>query len=249
MPNKTTPNHTPAGHADPRKRPALQAPPVSNPSLRGLSLTLLASACVLAATLVPSAANGATQEDHTQFSVIAGSLSFSPTPALPTLSSVTLNGQAQTTGTSMTSFGVADATGSCAGWNVTVEGQGGTGKSATFALYCAKTKCGSESEGYVSGGQPLPADSLTLSNGSGSFAGQDGTIGTAPTLQCSTSCAVDSPTPVKIASAATNAGMGTWQASGFGAGSLVLSTPSTLKVPPNEEIYRVNLLWTLSTGP
>ena len=43
--------------------------------------------------------------------------------------------------------------------------------------------------------------------------------------------------------------MGTWLTSGFGASSLALSTPTTIKALPNEEVYRVNVLWTLSTGP
>jgi hypothetical protein len=211
--------------------------------------TLIAAAAVLAMALTASTAFATTQEDHTQFSVTAGSLSFSTVPAMPTLSSVTLNGQAQTTTTTMTNFGVADATGSGSGWDVTVEGQPGTGKSAVFAQYCPKTKCGSESEGYISGGRMLSADSLMLNSTGASFTGLNGSTGTAPTLQCSTPCDVDNGSAVKIVSAAVNAGMGTWQTTGFSATSLALSTPSTLKVLPSEEVYRVNLLWTLSTGP
>jgi len=54
---------------------------------------------------------------------------------------------------------------------------------------------------------------------------------------------------VKIVSAAEKAGMGTFLTSGWSGTSLALDTPSTLKLRPNEEVYRVNLLWTLSTGP
>ncbi|HEX3910554.1 MAG TPA: WxL domain-containing protein [Solirubrobacteraceae bacterium] len=197
----------------------------------------------------PNLALAATQEDHTQFSVLAGSLAFSSAPALPALGAVTLSGQAQTTSSTMTSFGVADATGSGSGWNVAVEGQSGTGKSAVFAQYCGKAKCGTDSEGFVASGRTLAADSLMLNSTGASFAAQSGTTGTAPTLQCSASCNVDNPDAVKVASAASSAGMGTWLASGFSATSLALSTPSTLKVLPSEEVYRVNLLWTLSTGP
>src|ERR1019366_5087298 len=96
----------------------------------------------------------------TQFSVTAGSLSFSAAPGLPTLGAVTLNGAAQTTNSTMTNLGVADAT-------------------------------GSGSEGYVSGGQTLAANSLTLNSTGASFAAQSGTTGTAPALQCSTACNVD----------------------------------------------------------
>jgi hypothetical protein len=197
----------------------------------------------------PAASRAATQEDHTQFSIAAGSLAFSLAPALPTLGSVTLNGQAQTTNTTMTNFGVEDSTGTGSGWNVTVEGQSGTGKSAVFAQYCPKAKCGGESEGYIGGGATLPADSLTLNSTGASFSGQNGSTGAAPTLQCSSPCNVDHASGVKIASAAVNAGMGTWLTGGFGGTSLTLSTPSSLKTLPSEEIYRVNLLWTLGTGP
>jgi hypothetical protein len=215
--------------------------------LRMLTVTALLTLALVA--IASRAALAATAEDHTQFSVTAGSLSFSTAPALPTLGAVTLNGQAQTTNGTMTNFGVADATGSGSGWNVTVEGQSGTGKSAVFAQYCGKASCGGDSEGYVAGGRTLAANSLTLNSTGASFAAQSGTSGTAPAPQCSASCNVDSATPVKVASAASSAGMGTWATTGFSGSSLALSTPSTLKVLPSEEVYRLNLLWTLSTGP
>jgi hypothetical protein len=201
------------------------------------------------AALTPSIASAATAEDKTQFSVTAGSLSFSTTPAMPTLNSITLNGSAQTTNTTMTNFGADDATGSGSGWNITVAGQAGAGKSAVFKQYCPTATCGAEPEGYVTGGATLAANSLTLNSTGASFAAQSGTTGTAPTLQCSTACNVDSATAVKIASAALTAGMGTWLTTGFSATSLPLATPSTLKALSNGEVYRVNLLWTLGTGP
>jgi hypothetical protein len=206
-------------------------------------------ACALAA-FVPAGAFGATTENTTQFSVTAGALTFSTAPAMPALSSITLNGSAQTTTTTMTNFGVADATGTGAGWNVTVAGQSGTGKSAVFAQYCPTATCGSDTgPGYVASGATLAANSLTLNSTGAGFTGQSGTTGTASTLQCATACNVDSATAVKIASAALNAGMGTWLTGGFSASSLSLATPSSLKALSNGEVYRVNLLWTLSTGP
>jgi putative surface cell wall-binding protein len=209
------------------------------------------AALVCAVAALPAAeAFAATTENTTQFSVTAGALTFSTAPATPTLSSITLNGQAQTTTTTMTNFGVADATGAGAGWNVTVAGQSGTGKSAVFAQYCPTATCGSDTgPGYVASGATLAANSLTLGSTGASFTGQSGTTGTAPTLQCATACNIDSATAVKIASAALNAGMGTWLTGGFGASSLSLATPSSLKALSNGEVYRVNLLWTLSTGP
>jgi hypothetical protein len=199
--------------------------------------------------LVPAFSAAAIQEDKAQFSVTPGLLSFQAPPALPTLSSIALNGKAQTTNASMTPFVVVDATGTGSGWNLTVEGQSATGKSAVFAQYCPNPKCGSDSEGYVSGGQTLPADSLTLSSTGASFVGQLGTVGNAPALQCSTACNVDHGSAVKIASAAKEAGLGTWRTTGFVATSLALVTPSTLKVIPNEEVFRVNEVWSLTSGP
>jgi FlaG/FlaF family flagellin (archaellin) len=213
------------------------------------TVLMVSAVAVVVASLAPAASLAATQEDKTQFSVIAGSLSFSTVPALPTLSSVTLNGAAQTTNSTMTNFGAADATGSGSGWNIAVEGQAGAGKSAVFAQYCPKAKCGAESEGYIGGGATLAANSLTLNSTAASFAAQGGSTGAAATLQCAVACNVDHASAVKIASAALNAGMGTWLTSGLSATSLALATPSTLKVLPSEQVYRVNLLWTLSTGP
>jgi hypothetical protein len=197
----------------------------------------------------PAVSAAATAEDKTLFSVTAGSLSFSTVPAMPTLTSVTLNGQAQTTNSTMTNFGVADATGSGSGWNVTVAGQSGSEKSAVFAQYCPTATCGSDVKGYVPSGAALPANSLTLGSTGASFAAQNGSTGTAPTLQCASACNVDSASAVKLASAALSAGMGTWLTSGFTGTSLSLATPSTLKALANGETYRVNLLWTLGTGP
>jgi hypothetical protein len=213
---------------------------------------VLALACALSIALVaiaPSTAAAATAEDKTQFSVTAGSLSFSTTPAMPALGSITLNGSAQTTNATMTNFGIVDATGSGSGWNTTVAGQAGAGKSAVFKQYCPTASCGADPEGYVTGGATLAANSLTLNSTGASFAAQSGTTGTAPTLQCSSACNVDSASAVKVASAAVSAGMGTWLTTGFSGTSLALNTPSTLKALSNGEVYRVNLLWTLGTGP
>jgi hypothetical protein len=175
-------------------------------------------------------------------------LKFATPPALPSLPTLTLNARPQTLETTMTSFAVEDTRLTKSGWNVTVQGQSGTGKSAVFAQYCPKAKCGGDSEGYVAGGHALAAGSLTLNSTGATFTGG---LGTAPTLQCAAGCTVDGASPVKVASDATGllSGEGTWTASGFSASSLALATPTTVRALPNEEIYRVNVLWTLSTGP
>ena len=93
------------------------------------------------------------------------------------------------------------------------------------------------------------ANSLTLNSTSASFSAQNGTTGTAPTHSCNAGCFVDTASPVKVVSAATNAGMGTYLTSGYTASSLTLATPSNTKVLPANEVYRVNLVWSLNSGP
>jgi hypothetical protein len=113
--------------------------------------------------------------------------------------------------------------------------------------YCPQAGgCGSDPLGYVAGGQTLPAGSLRLDSTGASFTGANGT---APTFQCSSGCSVDAGTATKIASAAPGAGLGPWRTTGFGANSLALSTATTLRTLPANEIYRADLLWTLSSGP
>ena len=212
----------------------------------GIGLALLATA----GGITPAVAAAATSSDQAQFSVTGGSLSFSTPPAMPTLTAITLNGQTQTTNSTMTNFAVQDATGSGAGWNVTVSGNAATGKSAVFKQYCPTATCGADTgPGYVSTGATLPANSLTLNSTGASFAGQNGSTGTAPSLQCTSGCNVDSATAVKVASAATSAGMGTWGTGGWTASSLALTTPSTLRALANGELYRTDLLWSLNSGP
>jgi hypothetical protein len=200
---------------------------------RTLVICLVASPC-LAAT-IPVAAWG------------LGELKFGTAPALPAIPAITLNAKSQTPHATMASFSVTDTRGTKSGWNLTVAGQSGEKRSAVFAQYCPKAKCGSDSEGYVAGGKKMAANSLTLNSTGAKFAG--GT-GSAPTLQCSTACNIDSATAVKIVSAATGgAGESTWTASGFSATSLTLTAPTTLTALLNEEVYRVNVIWTLATGP
>ena len=211
---------------------------------------LLACVAALAALSMLPAASAWAATDTTQFSVTAGTLAFGTAPDVPTLPALTLNGQAQTLNTTMNNFSVADATGSGAGWNVTVNGDSGTGKSAVFKQYCPNATCGTDSgPGYVSSGSTLAANSLTLNSTSATFSALNGTTGTAPTHQCGSGCNVDSASAVKTISAASSAGMGTYQTSGYTATSLALSAPTTVKALQTNEVYRVDLLWSLNSGP
>jgi WxL domain surface cell wall-binding len=209
---------------------------------------VLCGMLVLIAFVLASPA-GATS-DTTQFSVTAGTLSFGSNPDVPNLPALTLTGQAQTLNAQMNNFSVVDATGSGAGWNVTVQGDSGGGHSAVFKQYCPNATCGTDSgPGYVAGGATLAANSLTLNSTGASFSAQNGTTGTAPTHQCSSACNVDSASPVKIVSAATGAGMGTYATSGWSGTSVALAAPTTVKALQTNEYYLLDLVWSLNSGP
>jgi len=217
-----------------------------NASARRLRIGLAVAASALAVCVLPATALGSVL-DTTQFSVTPGSLNFGTAPDTPNLNAVTLNGQAQTTNSQMANFSVADATGSGSGYNVTVVGNTAGGKSPVFAEYCPGGVCGSV--GYVASGKSLVANSLTLNSTSAGFTAQSGTTGTAPTHSCNAGCFMDAGSATKVISAATNAGMGTFQTSGYTASSLSLATPSNTSVLPTNEVYKVNLVWSLNSGP
>lgn len=204
-------------------------------STRTISVRLLPTCIVVLATVALNA------------SPALAAFEFSIAPKLPALAAVTLTGKSQTLNGTMANFAVIDTRGTKSGWNLTVVGQTGAGKSAVFAQYCPKAVCGTDPEGYVTGGKTMVANSFKLNSTGAKFAG--GT-GAAPTLPCSAGCNLDSASAVKIASAATGgAGESTWTTTGFSATSLAVAVPTTLRTLKNEEVYRVNLLWTLATGP
>lgn len=181
----------------------------------------------------------------------ASAITFGSAPNVSSLPAVTLNGQAQTVTAAMSNFEVDDASGSApgtsaSGWNVTVTGDSGGGKKPVFTRYCPNATCGSDTgPGYPAGGASLAANSLTLTTTGASFSGG---LGTAPTFQCAAGCAVDAAASTKIVSASASGG-GLWVTSGFTASSLQLSAPTTVRALPASEIYRVDLLWTLNSGP
>jgi hypothetical protein len=212
----------------------------------------LVGGCVAILGLVPSVASAATSNDTTQFSVSGGTLSFSTAPDVPNLPAVTLNGSSQTSSGQMNTFAVNDATGSAAGWNVTVNGDATAGKSAVFKQYCPSATCGSDTgPGYVSSGATMAASSLTLNSTGAAVTAQGGSSGTAPAQQCASVCSLDvaSASPTKVLAAASGAGMGTWQANSYSSTSVGVAVPTTTKLLQTSEVYRLDLLWTLGTGP
>jgi hypothetical protein len=199
-----------------------------------------------------SVAGAATATDQTQFSVTAGALEFSTAPALPALGAISLNGATQTIESTMTNIGVTDATGNASGWNVTVVGNSGAGKSPTFHQYClGPAVCGADAaSSYVPTGASLPASSLNLNSTSAGFTASGGTTGTAPTHQCNSGvCPIDAASATTVISAAAGAGMGTYTTNAYSATSLPLATPSTLKALPTNEVYRADVVWSLTSGP
>jgi hypothetical protein len=219
---------------------------------RHATRTLVAAAAAAALLATASPGMAATANDTTQFSVTPGSLAFTTAPDVPNLPALTLNGQAQTLNGTMNAFGVDDATGSGSGWNVTVSGDNTGGKSAVFKQYCTQAGgCGGDPFGYVTSGLTLAANTVTLNSTSAGFTAQNGTTGTPPSHQCASGCFVDAlpASPVKIISAASGAGMGTYATNGWTSTSVAGLAPSTVSALPANEVYRVDLLWTLGSGP
>jgi hypothetical protein len=174
-------------------------------------------------------------------------VSFSTAPNVPTLPTVTLDGSAQTTTATMANWGVSQTL-ALSGWNVTAAGDTSSGKSAVFKQYCPNATCGSHSgPGYISGGATLPSGSLQLDSTGASWTGN---LGTAPSHLCNSKCSLDTMTPVKVASASTAVLLGTWSTTGYSSTSLELSVPTTLRVLSEPgEVYQLDLVWTLNTGP
>jgi hypothetical protein len=179
-------------------------------------------------------------------SSMATTVAFTTAPALPTLNGVTLNGQTQTTSTTWPSAMKITSSGTNNGWNLSVNGNAAGGKSAVFKQYCPSATCGSDTgPGYVAGGFTLPADSLTLNTSGASWT----SAAPRPAYQCSVSpfCKIDNATAIKIVSASTSVALGTWTASGSSV--LTLATPASLRKLQTGEVYRVDVVWTLSSGP
>jgi hypothetical protein len=219
---------------------------------RKATRTLVAAATAVGLLAGASSALAATSSDTTQFSVTGGTLAFTTVPDAPAFPALTLTGQSQTLNAQMGNFGVNDSTGSGAGWNVTVAGDNTGGKSAVFKQYCTNAGgCGAHPLGYVTSGATLGQNSIQLNSTGASFSAQNGTTGTAPTHSCNTPCFVDAApaSPVKVISAAAGAGMGNYLTTGYGASSLTATAPSTTQALLANEVYRVDLLWTLGTGP
>ena len=171
---------------------------------------------------------------------------------MPNLPALTLNGKAQTLTATMPNFAVSLGILDISGVNITVAGDSSAAHSAVFKVSCpGPGSCGSDAAGYVTGGATLPSDSLTFSTSGASWNETSGLGGSVPSFLCAGGCQIDQTTPVKVASQAAGIGvLATWTASGFSASSVSLAVPTTVRKPSQPgEVYRVDLVWTLGSGP
>lgn len=220
------------------------------PSRRSFRLVLGGAAVGLVAMLLPATAPAST--DTTQFPVVAGPLGFGSPPVASEPPRLVLSAPTEAQKMQINDFSVTDATGSGGGWNITVSGARGPGKSPVFKQYCPSIACGKDSgPGYVPGGEALPPNSLTLNSTGASFSAQGDSTGKPPSQQCDHGCFVDTPPglPTKIVSAPSGAGMGTFRTTGWSSSSLSLAAPRTVLALTAGEVYRLDLVWSLDNGP
>lgn len=162
-------------------------------------LALVAAVGLIALRSAPARAAGGS----TSFTTTAGT-GLTLTGAAPgTLSGVTVNGQTQTQYTTLGSYTAADSTGTGTGWNV------------TFQATQFSCTAGTGTDKCPTGGNSLPTGSLTMApptvacdpamNGT-SCSGQ----GAVPSVAITSNTAIDAASAVKVASAAANTGMGTY---------------------------------------
>jgi hypothetical protein len=231
-------------------------------SARGSRVSVAALA--LAAVLFPAHSVAAT--DTVGFSVVSGPLGYGGSGGAPSIPA-----PAPTGGTSpghpgitdvgdrpnelrsrMPDFEVSDASGGGRGWSITVSGDTGRDRSPLLKQYCPLRECpGGHRRGYVVEGVTLPPNSLTFDSSGASFEPVRGSAGRPPTFRCGDACFVDvfPGSPSKLAVAEVGSGMGTFRARGFSPSSIKLVAPNAPPTLPPGQIYRVDLSWTLNSGP
>lgn len=182
-------------------------------------IAALAAVTVMAVALGPAAM----ATDDTNVTVTAGSLALTAHPTATDFGGVTLDGTAKTTTSELSVFEANDSRGTGEGWNVTISG-------TQFTEW--------DGANYVT------TDGTTLATNSLSMAAPtvtaDGTDSPAPTMTAGP-YTIDGAS-VKIASAALDAGMGTYD---FSTAGLTLAIPADTYA--ND--YRSDLTVTVATGP
>jgi hypothetical protein len=211
--------------------------------------------------MVPAQATGS--GDSVEFTVVPGPVGFgagpegAEPPSVPGEplgvegSPVSLPGTIAMS-TRMASYAVTDASGSGEGWSISVSGARGPGRSPVLRQYCPSAGCGGDpGPGYVSNGLSLPANSLALDSSGAEFHSQWPGSGAPPVHSCDRLCFIDArgSLPSKIAVAAMGAGIGAFKATGFEKDSFRFVGPVEPGKLPRGQRYRVDVGWSLNTGP
>lgn len=196
--------------------------------MRKLLSALLAVGLLAAVATTAQAASGG----NSTLTVTAGS-GLSISGAAPGNFAVTLNGSNQSATTTLATYQGLDTTGLGNGWNVTFQ---------ATQFTCTTGPC-------PGGGDLLPLNSLMIAPPT--VACHVGTNCTgssvAPTISIATNSAVDAATAVKVASAALQTGMGTYDFTpgAIGAGQLQLAVPSSAYA----STYSSTLTVSINVGP
>lgn len=187
-------------------------------NLRRLAVTAVAASTVFAAAQTPAFA-----VDDANVVVTGGSLSITA-PTVGNFTGVTLSGAATTTTATLAAFTATDARGSGAGWNVTVQATQFKEHDGTI---------------YVASGKTLPTSALSMP---APTVASPGTTSADPSITAGPYL-IDAGSAVKIASAALDAGMGTYDFTQVG--SLTLSIPASAYA----KTYRSDVTVSVVTGP
>lgn len=191
---------------------------------RRVALVLLSSVVALATTASVARA------DDTNVTVTGGDLTLGSITT-GDFGGITLNGAAQSTTATMNAFSVTDARGTGLGWNVTIS-------ASPFNEYASGE--------YVASGKTLGTSRFTMAQASA--AKVDASSSGVPTVTNGTYTldadgnSDGTSDAVKIASAATGDGMGSYTVT---PGQLSLSVPANVYA----KTYRSDVTVTLSTGP
>ncbi|MDP9069503.1 MAG: WxL domain-containing protein [Actinomycetota bacterium] len=182
-------------------------------------LATSATALLVGAVAAPAAAA------PTNAKVGGGALSVSGV-SVPDFPGATLDGQPKAVTAAMANFSVSDARGNGFGWNVTVQ-------ATQFAEWDAATAT------LVSGGKTLALNSLKLPTPAVTA---DGTTSPPPSVVAGPH-RIDTTGAVKIASAATDTGMGKYNFS--------VADPLELTIPANAyaKTYRSTVTLSVVSGP
>jgi hypothetical protein len=201
----------------------------------GILAIIAATALLASSGLAAHAASGGS----TSLTITAGTRSV--TGAAPGNFTATLTGSDQTVNSTLSNYSAIDATGTGSGWNITFQ-------ATQFA--CAYNAVTNPNCPQV-GGDTFAAGSLiiappTVSAAAGTNPGTNPRAA-APAISIIANTAVDSSAAVKVASAAVNKGMGSYNfiPGAVGTGQISLAVPSSAYAAT----YNSTLTVSINSGP